>query len=467
MVRTTITAAAMLGGWLGPATAIWAAEEPAAQQPANRIPNAQFQMGQIGGLPDGWQLVTARPELAPTFRLVEDGGRRLLSARGGGNPDCVGYVHTAATVDLGKTYLFRVRLKISEDLNPHENLLFQCFHGSTRNGIFRFRRLADGWIEGQEKIHYPGEGQAKADVRIFFRLQAGGEARIREISLTETEPVRPRYVTVACTRGRTTLEDCRAVLDAAGKADVDLVLLPEYMQGGLKPERVSGPSFQLMAEKAREYEMYVAGGIVRIDEPAGRHYNTALLLDRQGKLVGTYDKLHPYSPELNEQGISPGKRVPVFETDFGRVGFIICYDSWFTDVVELLALKGAEVVLFPNAGYYRSLMPARAADNCVRIVASSWNSGYGVWDTVGREVLDPEADPTHKPVRGTTFRDVRQAQVGRIGVLYATLDLNCSPSPAYNGGTMYSAPGGRRNRREQQVYLDEMIRRERARWWVE
>ena len=52
-------------------------------------------------------------------------------------------------------------------------------------------------------------------------------------------------------------------------------------------------------------------------------------------------------------------------------------------------------------------------------------------------------------------------------ILTASLDLNRSPSPAYNGGTMYSAPGGKRNRHEQKVYLDEQIKKERERWWVE
>ncbi|MFH1919369.1 MAG: hypothetical protein ABIP48_05710 [Planctomycetota bacterium] len=72
-----------------------------------------------------------------------------------------------------------------------------------------------------------------------------------------------------------------------------------------------------------------------------------------------------------------------------------------------------------------------------------------------------------QPVQGTTFKDAVETQVGPIGVLMATLDMNCSPSPAYNGGTMVSAPGGKRNRREQQVYLEEEIQKERARWWVE
>jgi len=196
----------------------------------------------------------------------------------------VGYVSTKAPITLGRTYFFRVVFKVSDDLNPHQHLLFQCFHGNTKNGIFELRRRNDGWIEGEVKIHYPGSGNASAEARILFRLSAAGRAWIRDISLAETEPVKPRWVTVACTQGRTDLESCHAVLEAAGKAGVDLVLLPEYMRGGRIEEPVPGPSSQLMAEMAAKHRMYVAGGIVRKVPETDRVYNTALLYDRAGKL---------------------------------------------------------------------------------------------------------------------------------------------------------------------------------------
>ncbi len=66
---------------------------------------------------------------------------------------------------------------------------------------------------------------------------------------------------------------------------------------------------------------------------------------------------------------------------------------------------------------------------------------------------------------GSTRVFQRGAPGTGMKIMIASLDLNCSPSPAYNGGTMMSAPGNRRNRFEQKVYLETQIQRERQRWW--
>jgi predicted amidohydrolase len=216
--------------------------------------------------------------------------------------------------------------------------------------------------------------------------------------------------------------------------------------------------------------MYVAASVLVIDRTDGRKYNRGVLFDRQGTLAGVYDKIHPYSPEINDKRVAPGTKTDIFKTDFGKVGIIVCYDSWFTDVTQLLALKGAEVILFPVAGYYRSIIPARASDNGVRFVISELGSKYGIFDTAGRDVQDPSKDssvgiPASFP---PTFRDVRTFDVAEnVGLLCADLDLNRSISPHYNGGTMLEAPGGKRNRADQTLYLEDMIKKENERWWEE
>jgi len=176
--------------------------------------------------------------------------------------------------------------------------------------------------------------------------------------------------------------------------------------------------------------------------------------------------------------------VPVFQTDFGRVGMVICYDSFFTDLFELQALKGAEVILFPSAGFYRSLMPARAADNGVRIIASSWTDGYGIWDSSGFDVTGQHEDSSRRcactgmatllktgVVHGAQLfhcdASGRRKADGEMEFLIASVDLSVSAAPHHQTGPMGSGPGGHRNRRGQQRLLLDEIQREYARWWEE
>lgn len=70
-------------------------------------------------------------------------------------------------------------------------------------------------------------------------------------------------------------------------------------------------------------------------------YNSAPLYDRQGKLVSVYEKNQLYEPEL-ESGATPGIGYKVVETDFAKLGFMTCYDSWFPEVSRLLAYKGID-----------------------------------------------------------------------------------------------------------------------------
>jgi predicted amidohydrolase len=434
----------------------------------NFIPNAKFSAGARGGLPNEWDTWAARPVLMPQFKLATLDGERMLLAAGNGSDDCVGHIAAPVTLIGGRTYRMRVRFKISKGMDPHQNLLFCCYAG-WREGIFRFRRLDDGWIEGDDRFRIPGDGPVDGNVRILFRLSARGKAWVQNISLVECAPVKPRPVRVTCTRGMAQkgLADWAKALDLSGRMGADLALLPETFNcapGGT--QTMKGPSAKLMASKAREHGMYVAGGVRTKDHAKDRVYNKTLLFGRKGRFAGEYTKNHPYSPELNDEGTTPGVDVPVFKTDFGKVGVMICYDSWFPDIAELLALRGAEIILFPNAGYYRALMPARAADNATRIVCSSSCNRPGIWDTLGRDVQTPDAvsDCGH-PFGHDTFSDVAEKQVGPINVLAATLDLSRSPSPHHNGGSLMSAPGGRCNRREQKRLLYDDIRREVEHWW--
>ena len=429
---------------------------------------SDFTKGKTGELPDGWTLTADRPEHSPHFILKEDTAGGYLSLTGCGDPAAVAYISTKVRLALG-TYLYKVSFSISDDVNPQRNLLFQCKSG-THDGIFKFYRLDNGMVEGRESIVVSGNQPCDVELRIFFRFHPAGEVKIRDISITPADPVAPRWVRFACTQGRMNYDRMTAVAGQAAKDNADLLLFPEMVsQRGAQDASQGEEVMNVLSKLAAQHRMYVGASVYATDKANGRKYNRGVLYDRNGKLAGIYDKIHPYSPEANEGGITPGMRTDIFETDFGKVGMIICYDSWFTDVTQLFALKGAEVILFPVAGYYRSIIPARAADNQVRFVVSviDQSFGYGIFDTAGRDVQNPDKDPTVRTSSGMTFKDVRTFDVNGTGLLCASLDLNCNVSPHYNGGTMLEAPGGKRNRNDQILYLDDMIKKEKERWWEE
>jgi predicted amidohydrolase len=86
--------------------------------------------------------------------------------------------------------------------------------------------------------------------------------------------------------------------------------------------------------------------------PPLRISNAAVLVDREGNVVGIYRKVHPVAPQgsdVVENGTMPGREFPVFECDFGRVGIQICFDLLYADGWEALARRGAEIVALPSA----------------------------------------------------------------------------------------------------------------------
>jgi predicted amidohydrolase len=234
--------------------------------------------------------------------------------------------------------------------------------------------------------------------------------------------------------------------------------LPENCEKGT--QSLDGPTLTFLAAKAKQWNMYVCGTFHL--KRGDMVYNSAPLVGRGGSLVGIYDKVMLYDPEL-DQGITPGDHVPVFDVDFGRIGVMTCYDSWHPSVARLLALKGAEIILFPSASYYMQLMHARAADNGVVIAASSQGAPCGVWDGGGNQANAGSPDGTrHAPCAFTSFEkdDVLKMQI-------VTVDLSKRPSPHYWGGPKLSAPGGRRVRTTSSFCLEDEIALEAKRWWVD
>jgi hypothetical protein len=133
-------------------------------------------------------------------------------------------------------------------------------------------------------------------------------------------------------------------LETAGQQGVDIACLPEEFSG-TAAETIPGPTVNAMAELARKHHMYVVCPI-REQAADGQQYNTAVLLDRTGKVQGRYRKFFVFWGE----GLNPGRDgVPVFDTDFGRIAILTCFDANFDEVWQEAERKGAEMVLWPSA----------------------------------------------------------------------------------------------------------------------
>jgi beta-ureidopropionase len=148
-------------------------------------------------------------------------------------------------------------------------------------------------------------------------------------------------------------------LALALKQNPDLVCLPESFSSGSVPretvadlvETIPGPTTDLVAKRARENHCYILCPVFTKRE--GRYWNTVVVIDRTGNIIGFYDKLHPVTSSSDytqfEQGITPGSQVPIFDLDFGRIGIQICFDIHFPESWEELANKGAKIVFWSSA----------------------------------------------------------------------------------------------------------------------
>jgi predicted amidohydrolase len=425
----------------------------------NLIENGDFSKGNIGEMPDGWQIISPNPALAPIFKMAKLGDDKLLMAEGNGRQECFGYVRHSVKLEPGKTYCMRVSLKIEgiDDLN--RNAVHGIF-GSFNDGIFEYEKDGE-WIIGENRFDSPDK-LGDTEIRLYFRFSAHGRIYWDDVSIQECEPIAPRHVKIAVSWGTGDMGHWSEWLDYAGEHGVDLALLPEMFNNkGVKDaELIDGETGTFLSDKARQWDMLVSASFY--EKRGDIALNSAPLYDRKGNLVGIYSKNQLYDPEEDE-GATPGIGFPVFDTDIGRIGIIICYDSWFSEPVRLLAYKGAELILFPNAGYYMSLMPARTADNGVWMAVSSLNCPAGIWDSGGNRAGEEQPEPTvYVP---SSIIDYEKNDLMRM--VTATVDMSKRLSPHWWGGPMRSAPGGRRNRQTLIVPIEEEIAKEAKRWWKE
>ncbi len=167
----------------------------------------------------------------------------------------------------------------------------------------------------------------------------------------------------SCTEDRdANLKASMEGIRAAATKGARLVLLPELHTGVYfcqtedvrrfdQAEAVPGPTTEQLGGLAAELGVVIVASLFERRAP-GLYHNTAVVLDRNGRVAGKYRKMHiPDDPGYYEKFyFTPGDLgfTPI-DTSLGRLGVLVCWDQWYPEAARLMALRGAELLLYPTA----------------------------------------------------------------------------------------------------------------------
>ena len=248
----------------------------------------------------------------------------------------------------------------------------------------------DGWTEVSDVFKAP-KSATRVLVELNLRWETNGRAEWSNVSLTPTTAPKPRIARLATIHfkprgGKTNADKCRLfepLIAEAAKKKADFVVLPEtltfYGSGRSYvecAESIPGPSTDYFGTLAKKHNLYIVAGLLERDKSLV--YNVATLIGPSGKVVGNYRKVCLPRGEI-EGGLTPGSEYPVFKTRFGKVGMMVCYDGFFPEVARRLSNNGAEIIAWPVWGCNPMLGAARACENHVYVVSSTYTDVANKW----------------------------------------------------------------------------------------
>ncbi|HWR54147.1 MAG TPA: carbon-nitrogen hydrolase family protein [Bryobacteraceae bacterium] len=354
-----------------------------------------------------WKTWAPRPEIAAKGEVIASAGGNLLAMRGENFGSYGKWITTVRNINPGQHYSFEILRKASGVQKEEVSvgvILSWCKDEEGATPIQRdyVDRIAEAgeWRREFRVLQAP-QAARSVTVELFLRWTAGSVLWKSPRLLPVAAP-KPRVVRVATTHlipgPPNTLESnmsaIRGMIERAAAEKPDVVLLSETVVDRLldmpltkRAQPIPGPLTAMLSELARRHRAYIVTTLEEVD--AGLVYNTAVLIDRQGRIAGKYRKVHLPTMEA-EDGVTPGSDYPVFDTDFGRVGILTCWDNWFIEPARILRLKGAEILFFPIMGdepaHWDLMSRARAVDNGVFIVSSNT-----VGNTASR-IIDPSGE---------------------------------------------------------------------------
>jgi predicted amidohydrolase len=394
---------------------------------ANLVLNPGFEVSAT--IPVNWTITGPVSSMLPNtsidsyFRYGGQSGLKMESA----NQNCHGRAVQTVKITGGQTYLFSAMFKTERVKSIDKSVLIRIKWLKDKdqlgyNYLYEIVGEKEGWFQASNKVKAV-EGATSAEISLEFRWSTG-TVWWDDISLESCPAELPRNIKVGTLYfrppGPTVAKNISGMsefLDQAGKSGCDIVCLPEgwpTCDTGLGMTKVesntlTGSASAMMAQKAKQYGMYIVSGLYSWEGDTLK--NVAVLYDRQGKISGIYEKVQLPDSET-EQGAVPGNSFPVFTTDFGKIGILICWDSAFPEVSRILALKGAEILFCPIWGDVRGseswkiTARSRAIDNGVYFVTSIFD-GHSV-------IVNPAGD-------------ILQESGNQGTLLTSTIDLNYNP----------------------------------------
>jgi len=394
---------------------------------ANLVKNPGFEASAVK--PENWTITGPVSAMQPSVAIdsMMQFSEKYSLKMESNNPNVQGKALQTVDIKGGQTYLFSARFRAMniESIDKSVLIRIKWFSGEQQIGynyIYHITDDKDGWLLASDKIKAVA-GAETAEISLVFRWSTG-TLWWDDISMEPSDAVPPRNAVVGTMYFRPpgpTVEKNIALmsdmLDQAGKAGCDIVCLPEgwpTCDTGLGMTKVEantlgGSASQMMSQKAKQYKMYIVSGLYSWVGDTLK--NVAVLYDRQGKIQGIYEKIQLPDAET-EQGAVPGNTFPVFTTDFGIIGILICWDIAFPEVSRILALNGAEILFCPIWGDVRGpeswkiTARSRAIDNGVYFVTNIFD-GHSV-------IVNPAGD-------------ILQESGTQGTILIKKIDLNFSP----------------------------------------